>query len=62
MVGCREACLAASSTFSLPGIPLCPGTQIKTIGIAADAHVSKRICMCDVSEWVRSRRMRQCVE
>jgi len=48
-VGCWEACLAVLSTISLPGIPLCPGTQMKTTGMEAEEHISKRICMCDMS-------------
>ena len=34
---------------TLPGIPLCPETQMKTTGMEAEEHVSKRICMCDMS-------------
>ena len=40
MVGLRVACSAALSTFSLPAILLCPGAQMKTIGIEAAVHVS----------------------
>ena len=45
MVGLGAAFVAALSTFSFPGIPLCPGAQMKTIGIEAALHVSWRMCM-----------------
>ena len=51
MVGLRAAWLSALSTFSLPGISLCPGAQMKTIGIEAAAHVPKRMCIRGTRGW-----------
>ena len=45
MVDWCVASFAALSTFSLPGIPLWPRTQTKTIGIEAGVHVSRRMCI-----------------
>ena len=45
MVGLYVASFAALSTFSLPGIPLCPGSQTKTGDIEAAVHVSRRMCI-----------------
>jgi len=32
-VGSNRAFLAALSTFSFPGMPVCPGAQIKVMGM-----------------------------
>ena len=44
--GKRSACLAAESTFSLPGIPLWPGAQMKMTGIEVAVKVVRR-------QWIR---------
>ena len=51
MVGLRAACLAALSIFSFLGIPLGPGAQMKTIGIKAVPHVSRRMCIRGTRGW-----------
>jgi len=46
MEGRSSACLAAESTFSLPGIPLWPGAQMKMTGIEVAVKVVRR-------QWIR---------
>jgi len=46
MEGRSSAYLAAESTFSLPGIPLWPGAQLKVTGIEVAVKVVRR-------EWIR---------
>jgi len=42
MEGRSSACLAAESTFLLPGIPLWPGAQMKVTGIEIAVKVVRR--------------------
>ena len=46
MEGRSSACLAAESTFSLPGISLWPGAQMKVTEIEVAVRVVRR-------EWIR---------
>ena len=46
MEGSSSSCLVAESTFSLPGIPLWPGDQMKVTGIEVAVKVVRR-------EWIR---------
>jgi len=46
MEGRSSACLAAEPIFSLPGIPLWAGTQMKVTGIKVAVKVLRR-------EWIR---------
>ena len=48
MEGRSSACLAAESTFSLPGIPLWPEAQMKVTGIEVAVKVVR-------IEWIRVR-------
>jgi len=47
MEGKSSACLAPESTFSLPGITLWPGAQMKVTGIEIAVKVVRR-------EWITS--------
>ena len=51
IVACWDAFFAALSTFSFPWIPLWPGAQMKTIGMEAAVHDSRRMCMREMRGW-----------
>ncbi len=43
------ASIASLSTFSLPGIPMCPGAHMKTMVTEVAHSVWRRMCMRDTS-------------
>ena len=49
--GRSSVCLAAKSTFSLPGIPLWPGGQMKVTGIEIAMKVVRREWIGITSGW-----------
>ncbi len=47
--GDLAASFASLSTFSLPGIPMCPGTHMKTMATEVVNSVRRRMWMRDMS-------------
>ena len=54
VVGSSRALLAALSTFSFPGMPVCPGGQIKVMGMWSRLSVVRSVWIRVLRGWEES--------